>query len=128
MEVILKAAVICVLGAVFASLIKKSNQEMAVLLSLSLCCVTVYISLGAARDILALMNEAASLAGMGQETLKLVIKAVFAAIVTKISSSVCRDAGQSAAASAVETAGAAASLCISIPLIEKVIKMISGFV
>ena len=63
----------------------------------------------------------------GKETLLApVLKCVAAAVVTQIAADLCRDASQSALASAVELCGALFALGISMPLIVSMLKMLGG--
>lgn len=50
------------------------------------------------------------------------------AIVTKLASELCREASQSAAASAVELAGTLCAFSVALPLIMSMLKMIGGMV
>ena len=59
------------------------------------------------------MDELGERAGLSPAVLDPVIKTVGIAILTRISSEVCRDAGESGIAAAVETAGAVLALWIA---------------
>ena len=58
--------------------------------------------------------------------LELLIKIVGIAIVTKISSDICRDSGNSAIATAVDLSGKALILMMSLPLLEAVASLAGG--
>ena len=57
-----------------------------------------------------------------------VLKCVGIGVVTRLSADICRDAGQSAASSAVELCGAACALVTAMPLIRTLLQMISEMV
>ena len=62
-----------------------------------------------------------------QQTLVLpVLKCVAVGIVARLSADLCKDAGQSGLASAVELCGAAAALCISLPLVNTLLQTLGG--
>ena len=54
-----------------------------------------------------------------------VCKAVGVAVVVRITSALCRDAGQSALAAKVEIAGAVLTLSVCLPLFEQVLDLIT---
>ena len=55
------------------------------------------------------------------------LRVTAAALVTRFCADLCKDGGSQALASAVETAGAAASLVIALPLLKAVVEMLLGF-
>jgi stage III sporulation protein AD len=75
--------------------------------------------------VLVLVADAAQISPV---VLAIVFKAVGISIVTKLSSDVCRDAGQSSVASGIELAGAFAALYIALPLFKTVMDMIKSLV
>ncbi len=66
-------------------------------------------------------------AGISQAILMPVIKSVGIAIAGRFASDICKDAGQSAPASAVEMIAAAAAIYVSIPLMRTVLQMLRSF-
>ena len=82
--------------------------------------------LGAAEAVRALMDELGERAGLSPAVLDPVIKTVGIAILTRISSEVCRDAGESGIAAAVETAGAVLALWIALPLLRAVLDTVTS--
>ena len=73
------------------------------------------------------MDTLADTAGLSPAVLAPVIKTAGIAIVTRIAAEVCRDAKESGVASFVETAGAMLALAVSLPLLEAVLRTITGF-
>ena len=65
---------------------------------------------------------------LSEDIFGIVLKAVAIAIITKIASDVCKDAGQSASSSAIELVGSATVLYIALPLFETMIQMINSLV
>ena len=128
MELALKAAVIGAVAACAALLIKKSNPETAFLLSAAVaaCVAAAAVRLiSAAADI---MGEAESFSGLSQAIFSPVLKCVGIGITARISSDLCRDAGQSGVSSAVELAASAAAVYVSLPLVSTLMKMIGGMI
>ena len=59
--------------------------------------------------------------------LTVLLRTLAAALVTRLCADLCRDGGSQALASAVELAGAAASLVIALPLLEAVVELLLGW-
>ena len=124
MTLLVKAAAVGVLGAVSALLLKKTAPEMSLVLGMAACilagCVAAEL-LSGLRQLLDLLRDST---GLSPAVTGPVLKCVGAAVITRISSDLCRDAGQSAVASAVELCGAACALTAALPLIHTLIEMI----
>ena len=71
--------------------------------------------LGALRDFL---EEAAGWGDLPLQLFTPLVKTVGIALVSRTGSDLCRDAGESAVASVLETAGAAAAIWVSLPLFQ----------
>lgn len=124
MELVLKAAACAAAVAVVGLAVKKGSPEMSALLALGAALFCVYLVSGALGEITDFMRELSSLPGMTAPTVNVVLRTVAIAIVTRLSSDVCRDAGQSALSAGVETAGAAAALYIALPLFRSVLGVV----
>ena len=128
MELILKAAASALLTAAVGLLLKKQNPEIALLLG----AVTALGILFASLKIVDGLGELRQLARqmIGSETdvlLAPILKCLAISVVTRFSADSCRDASQSAAASAIEFAGSACSLTAVMPLLLSVLKTVGGF-
>ena len=66
--------------------------------------------------------------GVPQAVFSPLMKTVGIAIVTKIGSDLCRDAGESALASLVETAGAICAILAALPLLQSVIELVEEMI
>ena len=126
MEILLKAAVVGAASALLTLVIKKSNPEMALLLSLTAGCVIVIFALrfiGRTREVI---DTAAQTAGLSPAVIAPVLKCVGIGVITRLCCDICKDADAGAIASSVELAGAAAALYIALPLLQTLLQMISG--
>ena len=98
----------------------KKRPELAVLLSLA---AGVWILLAAwdgLRETARLMEELALLAGLDRGVVEPVLKTVILSVVTRLTSEVCRSAGEGGIASFVETAGTVLALVAALPLMRAV--------
>lgn len=125
MTLLIKAAVTVIVGALMSLLLRRSAPELglAVSISVSLLAATFAMELvSGLSEILSLVREET---GLSPAVVGPVMKCVGVGIVTRLSADICRDAGQSAAASAVELCGTACALVTALPLIRSLLKMIS---
>ena len=128
MTILLKAAVTGIAGAVIALLLKRSAPELGLTLSVAvsvLCALLALELVSGLGDILALVREES---GLSPAVTGPVLKCVGVGIVTRIAADICKDAGQSAAGSAVELCGAACALVTALPLIRSLLETVREFV
>ena len=79
------------------------------------------LMLGEVSRLLDFFEELASRGGLGAELLSPLYKTIGVALVVKIGGGICRDAGETAVASALEIAGAVCALLVSLPLLRTVL-------
>lgn len=126
MDVILKSAALALVSAVLCLLIKKSNPELAVLLALSCICVIMISATGLLRNVKELSDIIRDLCGESSGFIAPVLKCLAISVISKISCELCKEASQSAAASALEITGTACALSVAMPAIMSMLKMIGG--
>ena len=126
MEVMAKAAAIALLGAACSLLIKSKNPEysfaLSALCAVCICCASVGI-ISALADFAADVIDSS---GISPAVFVPVIKCVGIAVLTKLVCSLCKDAGQNAASSAVEYLGSAAAVFTALPLLQTLLKTLEG--
>ena len=128
MDIVIKGAAVGIIAALCALLIKKSNQEMGLVAAIA---ATAVICIAAAElfgSIFDVIHYAISRTGLSSAVFMPIVKCVGIAIVVNISSGLCKDAGQSGIASAVDLLGAAAAVFTALPLIKSLIEMIGELV
>ena len=125
MEAVGKIAALAVAAALCALVVRQNAREIGLMLALLAGALILGQALGAVEAIWALLEELGERAGLSPAVLDPVIKTVGIGILTKISAEVCRDAKESGIAAFVETAGAALSLYVALPLIRAVLDTVS---
>ena len=125
-DIVVKAAALGAVCTAAAIVIKRGSGEMALLLSLAVCCAVLVPTLGMAAETVEAMRSAISAAGLSPTITAPVLKCVGLGVITRLSADICRDGGQSAVASAVETAGAVGAVCCALPLARMLLKMLEG--
>ncbi len=128
MELLVKAAAAALTAAAIGLLIRRSNPELALLLSACTVVLILIASSGFLSGIRELAEAVKTIAGSDDTLTVPVLKCVAIAIITKISSELCREASQGAAAAAVELAGAVCALSVAMPLVMSMLKLIGGMI
>ena len=121
MDTVLRLAALCLLGALLAVLLRRGGGELALLLVLAVCGVAVAlllaVLLGQLRDF---WEEASAWGQLPEQLFQPLLKTVCIALIYRTGSDLCRDAGEGALASVLETAGAVAAIVVSLPLFRAV--------
>lgn len=121
----LKIAAIAVAASLCAVVVRRNVAELGMVLALAAGALLLSASLGALEGVRELMDLLSDAAGLSPALLSPVVKTVGIAILTKISAELCKDAGEGGIAAFVETAGAAAALYVSLPLLKTVLTMVT---
>lgn len=124
----MKAAAIGVSGATIAILLKKNTPEISALVSIAAAVAILILTLDKFLDISGFISELVEAAGLTSAVVSPVVKTVGIGLITKLSSDICKDAGQSTASTVVETAGSIAAVTVVLPLMKTVFRMISSLI
>ena len=128
MELILKAAALALTAALIGIVLRRTNPEMTLLLSICTVVLIMGAALGFAQSFTELAQTVQRIFGVSETLIKPVIKCVAVAIITKMTSDLCKDSSQAAAASAVELAGTVCALCIIMLLLMSMLTAIGGMI
>ncbi len=126
MELALKITAAAVAGALCAVSIRKQSPEIALVLGLAAGALVLSWAVGLLQDAAAFLTELAELAGISTGLLIPLIKTAGIALVTHLGGSLCKDAGESGIAAALEFAGAAAAICSALPLMRAVLESLKA--
>ena len=124
MEQVFQVTGLCVVGALLALVLKKGSPELALLLALAAVAAVLLSLMGALGELLDFLREVGAASGLSEDLFIPLYKTVGIALVVKVGGSLCHDAGESALASAVETAGTVCALLVSLPLLRAVLALL----
>ena len=127
MEFLIKGSVIGVIASVLGLLLKKNAPEFALLLTLSAAAAIIGFALSIMGDIKDFVYEVAERGAVSSVLLTPLVKCVGISVCANLASDICKDAGFSASASAVELVASAAALYAVLPLMRAVLKMTESF-
>ena len=128
----MRLTALCLVGALLAALLRRTGGEMALLLALAVCGAAVMLLAQPLEELKGFWEEAAS---WGQLPVQLpvqlfvpLVKTVGIALLCRTGSDLCRDAGESAIGSVLETAGAVAAIVVSLPLFRSAWELLRSLV
>jgi len=128
MDIVFKASAIAVISAVCILLIKGKNPEISFVLTV-LCVVIFSIaSIKLLSSVIDFVNETVSASGLPAAIFSPIYKCTAIAIVTKLVVSLCKDAGQTAIASAAEYLGNIAAVLTVLPLLKTMLSTLQELV
>ena len=118
MEQVWKGAALCLVGGIFAALLKKKTPELAIMLSVAVVIVVGTELLQTMRTVTVMIESLAQLQNLPQDLFAPLLKTVAIALVSRLGSDLCRDAGESAMASLLDICGSFGAIVVSIPLFK----------
>ena len=124
MELSIQAAVLCVTAALLALVVRRGSPEAALLLPLGAAVVVLLALAGSLTALMEFLGQLVEESGLSRELFIPLYKTIGIALVVKLGGSLCRDAGESALSSVVETAGAVCALIAALPLLRAVLALL----
>lgn len=124
MDILIKICGVLLVSGCAALLIRKSNPEMSLSLSVAALVMVFGAALTLLRPVRDAWEKAQELYGVSDVLLLPVVKCCAAALVAKLTADLCREASQNAAASAAEVLGVLCALGAAMPLIDNMLSAI----
>ncbi len=128
MDALVRIAGLCLAAAVVASLLRRDSPELGLLLAAGAALLGGALLLDGALELAAFGEELAALTGLSAGTFTPLLKVTAVAVIVRIGAALCADAGQSALARVMETAGAVCALGCALPLLRAVAELIRGWI
>ena len=117
-------AAVGVTAALCGVVVRQKAPELAAVLTLAACVLLLWNTLPLLETIRDVLTELADLAELSPTILRPMLQTVGLAVVTRLASSLCRDAGEGRIASFLEIAGAAAAVLVALPLLKMVLQLV----
>ena len=125
MSGVVKIAAAAVTAALCAVMVRKQSPEIALALGLGACALIVLYCSGALTAVVELADTLAQAGGLSAQVAEPVMKTAGIAIVTRLAADFCKDAQEGGLASAVELAGTALALSVTLPLMTAVLDVLT---
>lgn len=123
MEAMVKLAAVGITAVVLGGVLRRGTPELALLLTLAAGVWILTFVADGLGAVVELMEELAGQAGVSEVLLEPVVKTVALSILTKLTSEICRSAGENGVAAFVETAGTVLALVVALPLVRAVAQL-----
>ena len=124
MEQVFQVTALCLVGALLAVVVRRGSPELALLLTLAAAAAVLLALAEPIRELMTFLTELGERSGVSRELFVPLYKTVGIALVVKVGGELCRDAGESALAAVVETAGAVCALLAALPLLRAVLSLL----
>lgn len=124
MEQVFQVTALCLVGALLAVVVRRGSPELALLLTLAAVAAVLLALAEPVRELMTFLTELGERSGVSEELFVPLYKTVGIALVVKVGGELCRDAGESALAAVVETAGAVCALLAALPLLRAVLSLL----
>ena len=123
----MQAAALCVTGALLAVVVRRGSAELALVVTLGAVVVVLLLLSAPMRELMTFWKEIGQRGGLSPKLLLPLYKTIGIAVVVKVGGDLCRDAGESALASALETVGSVCALLVALPLLSGVLTLLMEF-
>lgn len=124
MEQVFQAAALCLIGALLAVVVRRGSPELALLLTLGAAAAVLASLAGTVEELMKFLRELGERSGVPEPLFLPLYKTIGIALVVRVGGELCRDAGESALAAALEMAGALCALLASLPLLRAVLTLL----
>lgn len=124
MELIVRIAALCVVGAVLALVVRGRSPELAFCTAAASCAVCLLAAAEFLSPILTLAQTLQALTGLEAALLAPVLKTVGIGLLTQLAAAFCADAGEQALGRTVELCGTFLAVYASLPLANAVLELL----
>lgn len=118
---ITRIAVLAIIGAIFAVLLKENSPVFSMVMSVAITVVIVIFLIPKINEITMSFNSISDNININAVYIKTLVKAVAVSYIAMFSSQLCRDFGQGAIGDKVELAGKVIIMVMTAPLITELI-------
>ena len=124
MELLIKIVAFCVIGAVLALLLREQKQVLAIFVIAAIVVAAVPLLLNICTEIFSFFNTLIAISSLPEDVFQPMVKVVGIAAVTKIGTSLCKEAGSDTAAALLEMGGTCCALLVALPLMRMVLELL----
>ena len=120
----MQVTALCVVGTLLAVVVRRGSPECALVLGIAAAvAVLVFLAQGL-EELMAFLAELGERSGVPETLFVPLYKTLGIALVVRVGAGLCRDAGEAALGSVVETAGAVCAMLTALPLLRAVLDML----
>lgn len=124
MENLWKVTMLILLSLILTSVIGKQEKDLALVLSMIVCCMGAMTIVSYLEPVLDLLRELEDLARLQDGFLGILLKAAGIALVTELAGVVCSDGGNGSLGKTLQIIGSSAVLYLSVPIFRSLLRLI----
>lgn len=124
MEAVLKLFALCLVGAVFALLLREEKQLLAFFVTVALVLAAMPVLFESLEEIFAFYDTLCALSALPKKVFAPMVKVVGIAAASRIGTSLCKEADADTAAALLEMGGTCCALLVSLPLMTMVLDLL----
>ena len=124
MDLIIRLSALAVLAALLALLLKGRQGELGLLVALAGLGVLLFALGEPLGDLIAFLRTLSEGTGLDAAVFAPLYKILGIALVVQLGGDLCRDAGESALAAGLETAGSVCAMLAALPLLERTLTLL----
>lgn len=121
---IIKIIIIGFVAVIILVILKQYRPEFAVFVSIIAGVIILIMIASKINTVVNFINTIASKTNVNTQFIKILIKITGIAILTEFAVSICKDSGESAIASKVDTGGKIIIITLSIPIIQSLLETV----
>ena len=124
MDLIIRLSALAVLAALLALLLKGRQGELGLLVALAGLGALLFALGEPLGDLIAFLRTLSEGTGLDAAVFAPLYKILGIALVVQLGGALCRDAGESALAAGLETAGSVCAMLAALPLLERTLTLL----
>lgn len=123
---IFKIAMLAIAAVLMGILLKKNQEQIGVLISISACILIFGCSVSELETVFDAIEKIRQMASLNSDYVVILLKMMGITYIAEFSSGLCKDAGYSAIASQIELFGKLSVLVLSMPVLLTLLETVSG--
>ena len=124
MENYYSTTALILLSVILVLVLRKQSAEIAILLSLLVCCLAMMVALGFIAPIIRFMRKLQQISNLDIEMLQVLIKITSVSFTGEIASTVCTDSGNAALGNVMQMVSTVVILYLSLPMMEALLALV----
>ena len=124
MELFIRSAAATLLAVVLGLALEKQGKDMALLLTVAVCCMVMMAAASYLSPVLDFLRELETLGNLNDTLVGALLKILGIGILTEVCATVCADAGNSSLGKSLQLLGSGVILWLSLPIFSALLDLI----
>lgn len=125
MEAYLKICAGAIIAVILGIALSKQNADVAMVLSILVCCMVLTAMAGFLEPVVDYLRELQQEAGLDDQMMEILLKAVGIGLISEIAALICTDSGSGALGKGLSILASAVILCLCLPLMRSLLELLN---